>query len=95
MMYDCPKFHTCSANICPLDKDWRKRTHLKGERVCMLMCEAVKPNARANFRGAHREDLLTVIKEVMPKICTRWGNIRRTLERAKQTGSRMKQPGNK
>jgi len=95
MMYDCPKFHTCSANICPLDDDWKKRTHIKGERVCLLMCEAMKPHAEAVFAGVHREDLLPVIKEVMPEICARWGSIRRTIERAEKTGSRMKQPGHK
>jgi len=92
-MDDCPKFHTCSANICPLDKDWRLRTHIKGERVCHLMCEAAKPDAEATFRGVGRGDLLPLILEVMPEIASRWGSIRRTLVRAKKTGSRMKQPG--
>jgi len=60
-MTECPKFPTCSANICPLDPEWRKRTHLNGERVCMLLCEAAKPGAMEVFRGAGREDLLPVI----------------------------------
>jgi len=95
MMYACPKFHTCSANICPLDADWKKRTHIKGERVCLLLCEAAKPHASDAFRGVGREELLPAIKSVMPEICTRWGSIRRTVERASKTGSRMKQPGQK
>jgi len=92
-MDDCPKFHTCSANICPLDKVWRKRTHLKGERVCFLLCEAVKPHAEAIFRGVGRSNLRSAIVEVMPEITARWGDIRRALQRASKTGSRMKQPG--
>jgi len=93
MMDDCPKFHTCSANICPLDPIWKKRTHIKNERVCFLLCEAAKPQASATFRGVHRADLLEKVLRVMPEICARWGSIRRTIERASKTGSRMKQPG--
>ncbi len=92
-MESCPKFHTCSANICPLDRDWRKRTHLKGERVCFLLCEAAKPLANAIFRGAHRDDLLEKVLNVMPEITARWGDIRRALQRASKTGSRMRKPG--
>ncbi len=39
-MEACPKYQTCSATICPLDPSWRKRRHLKGERICFYLCEA-------------------------------------------------------
>lgn len=34
-MYDCPKFLTCSANICPLyDKEYGKRSWFMEEETC-------------------------------------------------------------
>ena len=56
---ECHKYNTCSASICPLDDNWRKREHLKGERVCVFLTEAIKnpltpesENAsKTNFKG--------------------------------------------
>lgn len=31
-MRRCPKFNSCSAPICPLDKDWKSR--VKGGDIC-------------------------------------------------------------
>jgi hypothetical protein len=33
-MNNCPNFHTCSANLCPLDPDLNSRAWLIGEDVC-------------------------------------------------------------
>jgi len=32
----CPKFSSCSAPLCPLDIDMKKRTRLVGEKNCTL-----------------------------------------------------------
>ena len=50
----CPKYEKCSANICPLDRDWPLRTHLKGESICFYLREYVKQGAIARLRGAYR-----------------------------------------
>jgi hypothetical protein len=91
-MYDCPKFNTCGANICPLDPDWHLRTHSQGERVCFMLNEAVKADAERIFTLSHREDLYLQVIAVKPDIQLRWGAIRRALEKAAQTGSKMKRP---
>jgi hypothetical protein len=91
-MYDCPKFSTCGANICPLDPDWHLRTHIQGERVCFMLNEAVKADAERIFTLSHRDDLYLQVIAVMPYIQSRWGAIRRGLEKAAQTGSKMKSP---
>ncbi len=92
-MSDCPKHYRCSAPICPLDRDWRERTHLKGDRVCFYLLESVKPNAETRFQGVPARQILRAIQNIAEAMSTRYGPIRRALERAKRSGSRMKQPG--
>ena len=86
---DCPKHIQCSAPICPLDQDWRKRSHLKGERVCFYLAEAVKDRAKANFEGARLGKLFEVIHRGIPDIISRHGPIKKALVRAANSGARM------
>ena len=88
-MEDCPKFQCCSAPICPLDPNWRKTVHLKGERVCFYLCEAQKGGSEARFRGKGLGKLYQLMVEVAPDISIRWEPIRKVLKRAAKTGSRM------
>jgi len=88
-MEDCPKFQACSVPICPLDPNWRKRRHLKGERVCFYLCEAQKFDAEAIFRGRGLGELYRLMVEATLAISTRWGTIKNALAKAKETSSRM------
>ena len=95
-METCPKFQGCSAPICPLDSNWRKVRHLKGERICFYLCEAQKYHAEAIFGGRGLKDLYQVMVEATPDISLRWGTIKKALAKAARTGSRMNAmpPGN-
>lgn len=86
---NCDRFNTCSANICPLDSDWQKRKHLKGERVCFYLIEAQKTNAKALFEGTGRGYLYILMQEASQAIITQHSPIKYSLEQAKKTGSRM------
>lgn len=86
---NCPRFEGCSANICPLDADWRLRWHLEHERVCGLLTESVKPAGEANLRGVLPAKLVSAVLGERSAICARWGAIRRRLERASKTGSKL------
>ncbi len=88
----CPKFSKCSANICPLDQDWKQRTHLQGERVCFYLIELVKPGGRAVLRGVLPRKLYETIAEAHPKIIDRYAPIKRQLKRSAKTGSRLSKP---
>jgi hypothetical protein len=90
-MRECPRYNTCSVPICPLDADWELRTHIDGEPVCIWLTEARKPNAVANFETAEVPDLLPWCNAIAPAITKRFGPIRRALERAETTGSRLEQ----
>jgi hypothetical protein len=86
---DCPKFPACRAPICPLDKDWRLRSHAKGEPICHWLLEAAKLGAEARFRGAGRGDLFDSVSSVALSISARHAPIRRAFERAALSTSRM------
>jgi hypothetical protein len=86
---DCDRFQTCSANICPLDAEWPKRKHLNGERVCFYLIEAQKTGAKAIFDKCGRAYLYQLIQDAIPNIVARHSIIKRALENAKKTGSRM------
>lgn len=85
----CDRYQKCSANICPVDKDWRKRKHLKGERVCFYAIEVEKIDAEAVFRDSGRIQLYLAIKDVVPEIASCHYPIKYALEQAKMTGSRL------
>lgn len=88
-MRACPKFDGCSAPICPLDPNWSRRIHRKGEPVCFYLLESVKPGARARFEGAMAMSLYHAIERSVDALCARYAPIRKALARAKRTGARM------
>lgn len=85
----CPKWDKCSAPLCPLDPALFKRVMRNDEPVCYYLTEAVKFDAEAIFRGRGRIDLFEVVSKFIVPMSARWGRIRRKLEDARKTGSRM------
>ena len=57
-MEQCPKFHHCSAPLCPLDPDWRRRKMLQGEHLCHYLCEASKEGAMERFNRRYDKPIL-------------------------------------
>lgn len=86
----CPRFQSCSANICPLDPDWRKRSHLQGEPVCGMLRELVKPNGAATLATTTAAELVSTIADALPEISASNFDIRAQLTRSAKTGSRIK-----
>lgn len=91
LMRDCPRYNICSVPICPLDPQWSVRTHIDGEPVCIWLTESQKPNAAVNFEKAEVADLLPWCNSLSEAVAKRLGPIRRALERAATTGSRLEQ----
>jgi len=96
-METCTKYKGCSAPVCPLDPNWRKARHLKGERICFYLCEAQKDGAEAIFEGRGLGELFKLMVEATPDISIRCGPINNALAKAAMTGSRInkKPPSNK
>jgi hypothetical protein len=84
---DCPKFSTCSAPLCPLDKT--AGSHLNGDPVCFYLREIVKEGGRARLTRSLPEGMANQIAEALPSIMFRYGHIKRRLDRAAKSGSRM------
>lgn len=89
--YECPKYQSCNAPICPLDSNVLKRKYLKGEAVCFFVSEYVKDGSIDKFSkyGAIGEYLFEVIHSLIePMKCT-YGTLKKRLERSSKTPSRM------
>lgn len=86
---NCDRYKTCSANICPLDANWQKTAHLKGERVCFYLTETQKLSVNTIFEGSGRGYLYSLMQEVIFPIISRHYPIKIALEQAKKIGSRM------
>lgn len=84
----CPRFDSCNAPVCPLG-DWERAQHLSGERVCGLLCELVKDGGEARLRARVPSDLVDTLAEVCPRVSARWERIRRGLDIASRSGSKL------
>ncbi len=85
----CPKYDKCSANICPLDRDWKQRTHLKGEPVCFYLREYVKSGGKARLRGYIPREMVNRIAVALPEIKARYADIKRRLNRSAQNSPKI------
>jgi hypothetical protein len=81
----CPKFNTCSAPICPLDRGWRRAVHLPGERTCYYLRCAVKPGEADRLAG---DPVGRVVLPLVGPVAERFPDIARTLARAATSGVR-------
>ena len=88
-MCDCPKWDSCNAPLCPIDPDISKRVYLRGEAFCFYMHEYVKPDSYERFKVSHREEIYNAIAEVLKEVLFTYGYIKKRLERASSTPSRM------
>ena len=81
-MAQCPRFDRCSAPICPLDKDWRDRTHLKGEPVCAYLRRYAKDPLWGQKQGTVPTELWLKVVAVYPQVIARYVPIKKALKRA-------------
>ena len=88
-MCDCPKFDSCSAPICPLDQDWRKRAYLDGERICIYLTEYSKVALRANLRGVLSGELYKSVSEQAEAISEAYPRIKKQLLRSSISNSKL------
>lgn len=64
--------------------------HLRDERVCFYLAKAVKVDAEPNFKGAGLGELPGEVSDAILAIQDRQYPIRKALERADRSGSRMR-----
>lgn len=85
----CPRHERCSAPICPADPQWRERTMLNGERVCLLFVEASKHGGRLPQTPTLSVELVRAVQSAYPEAVARYGPLRRRLRETASTPSRL------
>jgi hypothetical protein len=91
-MYDCPKFDSCSAPICPLSRKIEYQSMGNGERVCFYLTEYQKFNSEASFKVLGLEELCEAMSQAMDEIHSKPHTsiyLKRALQLASQSSSRM------
>ena len=90
-MHDCPKFISCSAPVCPLDPEWRDRTQINSEPVCLYLLEIVKDGGMDRVRHGAPDGMAEQVATVLDELGSQRGHayIRYQLRRAAKTGSRI------
>ena len=91
-MYECPKFDNCSAPICPLDDDWRLRSHLDGEKACHYLTVYSKSTVKPLFWAGQEVELYKAIAEHYPEILALHPPIKRQLSRSSKNSTRNELP---
>lgn len=89
MISKCPRFPQCSAPICPMDEDWERRSYIKGERVCFYLNELAKPGGLSRMRGSTAAEVVEIVLREGASIISRHAPIRRAIQRAESTPSRI------
>lgn len=84
----CPRFISCSAPVCPLDKYWQFQRHLPGERVCRWLREAVKSNGNVAVMHALPYYCGEKVIRVATVLIQRQGELGNKLKRASKQGSK-------
>lgn len=85
----CHRFDSCSAPICPIDPEMKRRTYSKGEAICRLMLESVKPDAELIFQGTIGVLHFQAITEAAEWAKSAHSSLKRRLEHASRTPSRL------
>lgn len=86
---NCPHFDNCNAPLCPLTATFRQSIYLDGEPVCSYMLEIVKPFGRLNLMGAIGGNAIYRIADAVEWAFLAHGPMRKRLQRASRTPSRM------
>ena len=87
---DCPKWKKCSAPICPLDPDWKRRSHVPREPICLWLREWAKQPSGGGWSVALGEERAARVAEVAPQAMAAWSDIRATLKAASRKGSKRR-----
>src|SRR5262249_62320829 len=83
----CPRFHRCSAAVCPLSPD--EGYHRWGGRVCPYLREAVKEGADAYFAGRPAEATYRACKLALPVVTAQYADLACQLQRSAAKGLKL------
>ena len=85
----CPRWDRCSAPLCPLDPEWRRRTMQPSESTCAYLRELAKPDGRATLARCLPSDMVDRLALTAPAMIATVGPLRRALRRVSGRPSRL------
>lgn len=93
---ECPKWDGCNAPVCPEDPNWRRVSHLPGERICLWLREVGKAGGNERVLGTLPGKLgqavvaahLELTSSSVPGVIGR-GQLRKALLRAAASSSKI------
>jgi hypothetical protein len=98
LMKSCRKWESCNAPICPLDDDWKLRSMVNGESVCLYLREYAKIMSgmadKAVFRDTLPEETQNRIAEVYQDIYDSMYLVRNKLISAEKSPSKLGREAN-
>ena len=86
----CSKFDHCSATLCPLDPDRAARKVHRDDPVCFYLLEISKPGGVERISMGHSDGFIKVVTTAYQEIASTACPIKKSLQRAQQTPSRMR-----
>jgi hypothetical protein len=86
MMKQCPRFNSCSINVCPLDPEAKYRCNLPGENRCPFTIKK-KSIFQKGIKTQMSYHLLELIPEPNIKTLNR-GNLKRWCALHKKDGTK-------
>ena len=92
--HDCFVYPRCSAQVCPFDPSWKKYWHYRGEAVCSLLKESVKPTTADVFFTTYFSEGLRLLEELRaltPHVIRQHPIVRLQLAAAASSSSRYKE----
>jgi hypothetical protein len=89
----CSKFEHCSASLCPMDEQRAKRVIHRDDPVCFYLSEVAKPGAKERISMGHSKAMYEVASRVYLELANTTCPIKKSLERAKSTPSRIREVG--
>lgn len=90
--HDCFVYPRCSALVCPFDSSWKKYWHYRGEAVCSLLKESVKPKTADVFFTTYFSEGLRLLEELRaltPQVIRQHPIVRLQLAAAAESVSRF------
>ena len=85
----CPRFDYCSAALCPIDPDWRKRKMCKDDRVCHYLSEVAKDGAFDRYIYRPDADLYLKASEEIASMRKAFPVLDKRLEKSSRLKSRI------
>lgn len=94
LMRSCPKFISCSAPICPLDRDWHLRVMTNDDAICQFLRDWSKVLSgritEDEFQWGIPQQVVDLVPVVYPDLLCSYTPLKKALKRISKSGSKRR-----